>query len=165
MHTSHCPVWNTKYVRLPSHVLFCCSRISLLLVLLFYMVINTACLGQGIFLNSRRVEERAVGESRINFPLEQAALPPQKWVLENSVNVNSLNTKNVKPTSSILFQRYALHLLEKRRQFELVQFASLSANMFCWLIILLYIEINFSKVNLDVSQVRSVHWINSLWVN
>lgn len=50
------------------------------------MVIDTACLGQGIFLHKR--EERAMGESRINYLLEQAALHPQKRVLENSVKAD-----------------------------------------------------------------------------
>lgn len=48
------------------------------------MVIDTACLGQGIFLHKR--EERAMGESRINYLL--AALHPQKRVLENSVKAD-----------------------------------------------------------------------------
>lgn len=56
--------------------------------MLFFMVIDTACLGQEIFLNSRSLEERAMGESRINYLAEQAALPPQKRVLENSVEAD-----------------------------------------------------------------------------
>lgn len=56
--------------------------------MLFYMVIETACLGQGIFLNSRRLDERATGESRTNYLLEQLVLPPQKRVLENSVKAD-----------------------------------------------------------------------------
>lgn len=56
--------------------------------MLFFTVIDTACLGQEIFLNSRILEERAMGESRINYLVEQAALPPQKRVLENSVEAD-----------------------------------------------------------------------------
>lgn len=57
MHTSHYPVWNTKYVRLPSHDPFNCSRIALLLVVLVNMVIDVVYSAMGIFLNSRELKK------------------------------------------------------------------------------------------------------------
>ena len=54
------------------------SSITLILAVLFYTVVDTACLGKGIFLHNRMLEERAMKESRINYLLKQATFLPQK---------------------------------------------------------------------------------------